>query len=156
MTESDWKKAKTEYITKGVSQREIAKKYGVDPATIGRRASKEGWLEARQQHDSEVSARTIKAAEDTKVRREQRILAAGDRLLDIVTEFMENAEGIVPKEFRQISATLLDLKELHGIKSEADLREQEARITALLAKNNSGTDDENETGVILLPPVKEN
>lgn len=155
MTESQWKKLKTEYITKGLSQRELAKKYGVEPATIGRRASKEGWLKARQQHDSEVSARTIKAAEDRKVKREERILDAGEQLLGFVIRYMDTADVIMPKDFRQISGTLLDLKDLNGIKSAADLREQEARIAALLAKNNTGGDDENETGVVLLPPVKE-
>ena len=153
MTESEWKKAKIEYATQGMTQRQIAKKYGVDPGQVGRRAKKEGWLEARQRHDSEVSAEIMKASKASKVDREKKLLDAGDRLLEqVVNYLMESA--ISPKEFRQISATLLDLKELHGIKSDADRREQDARILALQSKVRAEEDDE-ETGVIMLPAVKE-
>ena len=44
---ADWKKIKTEYITTETSYRKLAQKYGLDQATIARRAKKEGWVSNR-------------------------------------------------------------------------------------------------------------
>jgi len=61
-----WEDIKREYI-QGVekegrriypSQRDLAKKYGIDPAVIGRKASKDSWLTQRQIFISKLSAET--------------------------------------------------------------------------------------------------
>ena len=58
---------------------------------------------------------------------------------------------------RDISVVLKNLKDIQMIKSEADMREQEARIEKLRAdaQQRNNDDDDDETGVILMPPVKE-
>ena len=52
---------------------------------------------------------------------------------------------------QQLTNTLRDLKSILDVRSELDRKEQEARIEALRARNSSGNDDDDNTGVILLP-----
>jgi hypothetical protein len=68
-----WSDIKREY-TQGIeengkrvypSQPELARKFGIDKAQIGRRASKEGWLELRQIIVSKISERSQKKAIET-------------------------------------------------------------------------------------------
>ena len=40
------------------------------------------------------------------------------------------------------------------IRSDADMREQEARIANLQRQAAADNDDDDETGVVLLPPIK--
>lgn len=54
---------------------------------------------------------------------------------------------------KQIASALRDIKETQMIKSDLDMREQEARIAALERQAGIGDDDDDETGVIILPEV---
>lgn len=53
---------------------------------------------------------------------------------------------------KQIASALKDIKEVKMLRSELDRQEQEARIAALRQKSMSGDGDDDDTGVILLPP----
>ena len=65
---------------------------------------------------------------------------------------MEGPFAIVNQHQDQLTAALKDLKEVKDIVSELDKKEQEARIAALQSRSVTVDDDEDETGVILLPP----
>ena len=179
---ADWKKIKTEYITTETSYRKLAQKYGLDQATIARRAKKEGWVSNRQQNASKTQAKIIDKISDKTADKMARIEGITDKLLtkldqavnelDLVivtrkiktdngtteetTEYREAREGgIVDRSgLRQITAALKDLKEIQMLKSELDRREQEARIAYLQRQAAADSDDDDETGVVLLPPVK--
>ena len=60
----NWRKIKAEYIAGGVSQRELAEKYGVSLRTITRRSQVERWVEIRKAADTKaVEKVTEKTAE---------------------------------------------------------------------------------------------
>lgn len=58
------------------------------------------------------------------------------------------------KGLQQIAAALKDIKEVHGIQSELDKQEQKARIANLQRQAPAGDDEDEGTGVIILPPIK--
>ena len=58
------------------------------------------------------------------------------------------------KGLQQIAAALRDIREIHGIQSELDKQEQQARIANLQRQAPAGDDEDEGTGVIILPPVK--
>lgn len=64
----DWNAIRAEYIGGGISQRKLAKKYGVSPTTLMRKANKEGWQNSRKEADSRSAAiaqqKTAEAAAD--------------------------------------------------------------------------------------------
>ena len=130
---ADWNKIKTEYITKGTSYRKLAQKYGLDQATIAKRGKKEDWVSIRKQKASETQAKMINAVEDRKVDRAAKLLDVADLLMDKVRQRIEAVDALEmgSQEFRHLSSTIKDLKEIQMIRSDADMREQEARIANL-------------------------
>ena len=130
---ADWQKIKTEYITTDTSYRKLAQKYGLDQATIAQRGKKEDWVGIRKQKASETQAKIIDAVETRKVDRATKLLSVADLLMDKVKQRIEAVDALErgSQEFRHLSSTIKDLKEIQMIRSEADMREQEARIRKL-------------------------
>lgn len=132
---ADWAKIKTEYVTNpDASYRELSHKYGVHYTNIAKKAKKEGWQQLRKQHTNAVQTKAQHAVERKQVDRASRLDDAADLLLDKVMEFMAMTEDmpVTTQSMKHISGVLRDIKEIKGIKSDADLREQEARIAKLL------------------------
>ena len=130
---ADWKSIKTEYITTDTSYRELSQKYGVHYTNIAKRAKKEDWQQLRQQQANTTQTKMIEAVERRKVDRATKLLEVSDLLLQKVKERVEALDAIEmgSQEFRHLSATIKDLKEIQMIRSDADIREQEARIANL-------------------------
>ena len=134
---ADWKSIKTEYITTDTSYRELSQKYGVHYTNIAKRAKKEDWQQLRQQlrqqQTNTTQTKMIEAVERRKVDRATKLLEVSDLLLQKVKERVEALDAIEmgSQEFRHLSATIKDLKEIQMIRSDADIREQEARIANL-------------------------
>ena len=130
---ADWNKIKTEYITKGTSYRKLAQKYGVGESTLFTRASKERWVEQKEQHQSKTVAKTLDAISNKQVDRAANLISVSDLLLDKVKSLLEtNAEVLADTQsMKHISGVLKDIKEIQMIRSDADMREQEARIKKL-------------------------
>ena len=129
----DWSAIKTEYITTDTTYRALAEKYGVANSTIFGKASKEKWVEQKEQHQSNTVAKAVRKIEEKKSDRAAKLLSVADMLMDKVRQRIEAVDtmDMGSQEFRHLSATIKDLKEIQMIRSDADLREQEARIASL-------------------------
>ena len=130
---ADWQKIKTEYITKGTSYRKLAQKYGVGESTLFARASKEKWVEQKEQHQSKTVAKTLDAISDKQVDRATNLICVSDLLLAKVKSLLEGDAEVLSdtQSMKHISGVLKDIKEIQMIRSDADMREQEARIANL-------------------------
>ena len=141
----DWTKIKTEYITDSKSSyRKLAEKYGVSFNTLQCRAKDEGWAELKRQAQDKITTRSIKKGIDKQVERTTRLMDVTDKLLGKIEETVETlcAGTVIPDKaiLKQISGALKDIKDIQGIKSERDIREQNARIRNL-EKQADSTDD---------------
>ena len=148
---ADWQAIKTEYITTQTSYRKLAKKYGVSHVQIGNVGKEENWVELRRQHLDSTFTKTIKKISQQEANRAAKIHNVADKLL-LKIEALVDRPGMMPKDVRSLVAAVKDLKEIQGVKSELDEKEQEARIAALRQKSMTGDGDDDDTGVILLPP----
>jgi tRNA-dihydrouridine synthase len=130
---ADWQKIKTEYITTDTSYRKLAQKYGIDSAVIGRRAKNEEWVTLRQQYIDKTQTKTIDAISNKQVDRAAKLISVADQLLDRVQDLVEMGSELLvaPQNLKHISGVLKDIKDIQMIRSEADMREQEARIAKL-------------------------
>lgn len=128
---ADWAKIEAEYITTDTSYRRLAEKYGVDQATIARKAKKEDWVSKRQQHISTTQAKIIAADAQQKVERASRLKNVADKLLDRVEDIVEYDQHLTAAAIKNLSDALKNIKEAQMIRSEEDIREQEARIAKL-------------------------
>lgn len=131
-SEIDWSAIKTEYITdESSSYRKLAQKYGVSYTSIGAKARQEGWAEDRERFINETLSKTVKIIEKDRVKRLTRIHSITDKALDKLEHALDNIDPLDTQGFRQIIASIKDIKEIQMLKSETDLREQEARIRNL-------------------------
>ena len=132
---ADWAKIKTEYLTTNTSYRELSQKYGVHYTNIAKKAKKEGWQQQRQQHINTVQTKMQQAVERKQVDRAARLQSVADKLLNKIEEAVDRyamEEIFVDRQgLRQITGALKDITDIQMIRSEADLREQEARIAKL-------------------------
>ena len=129
----DWKAVETEYITTDTSYRKLAKKYGVNQATISRKGKEEDWVGKKERYTSEVQAKTIDALGDQAVDRAKRFQDVADKLLDKIDAVLDAVEPteLPAKSIRALTAAVRDLQEIQGIKPDLDKQEQEARIAKL-------------------------
>lgn len=149
----DWKAIKTEYITdESSSYRKLAKKYGVNYTSIGEKARQEGWAEERKQFQTKTLSKTLNAISRGQANRASRLQTVADKLLDKIESAVDGfdmAELLVDKQaLKQLTGALKDIKDIQMIKSEADLREQEARI-AKLQKEAEKEETDNEIKIVI-------
>ena len=130
---ADWQAIKTEYITTDTSYRKLAQKYGVNTTNIAKKASKEKWVEQRNENANKTLSKTLNAIASTQASRAARLQTVADKLLTKLERLVESGEELLTdtSTMRDISRILKDLKDIQMIKSDADMREQEARIDKL-------------------------
>ena len=130
---ADWQKIKTEYITTDTSYRKLAQKYGVHYNAIAHRAKQEGWISQRNQYCDKTVTNTLDAISEKQVDRAANLIFVSDLLLGKVKKLLEADEEILSdtQSMKHISGVLKDIKEIQMIRSDADMREQEARIANL-------------------------
>lgn len=179
----DWLKIKAEYITTDISYRKLAEKYGINYSVLGARGRAEGWVEQRTQFQAKTHTKTVEKIAEKKARQAAKVEDLADKLLNkleqaideldlkIITKKVKaekgNTEttiefkvaepgGIVDRAgLRQLTAALKELQTIKGEITELERREREARIEALRRSNLLGDEDDDETGVVLLPPRRE-
>ena len=125
---ADWKKIEAEYITTETSYRKLADKYGVDQATIARRAKKHDWVSKRQHHADKTQAKILTADTQRKVDRVGRLMTVADKLLKKVEQAVDQEGPMSAGAIKNLSDALKNIRDTQMIRSEADMREQEARI----------------------------
>ena len=130
---ADWQKIKTEYITTDTSYRKLAQKHGVGYSVIGEKARLEGWVEQREQFRNETLTKTMNTISNKQVDRAAKLISVADLLLDKVKRLVESDSEVLidTQNLKHISGVLKDIKEVQMIRSDADMREQEARIANL-------------------------
>ena len=149
---ADWQKIKTEYITNpDTSYRELSQKYGVHYTNIAKRAKKEDWQQQRKQQANATQTKMIQAVERRKVDRAAKLMDVSDLLLQKIASLVEELDVMDarPKDIRSLSAAIKDIKEIQMIRSDADMREQEARIEKL--RRDADRDDSSGTITVRLP-----
>ena len=145
---ADWSKIEAEYITTETSYRKLAEKYNVDQATIARRAKKDNWISKRQQHADKTQAKLLTADANQKVNRAIKLYSATDQLLNKIIKGLEAVPIITPTAAKNYSDALKNIKEIHMIRTDEDIEEQQMRIAKL--KKDIQDDDKNKTIVVTL------
>ena len=145
---TDWKKIKAEYIAGGTSYRKLAEKYGVPRSNIERRAKAEKWTKLRGQAEGKAEAKIIEKVSKKQAAKADKIVDVADMLLDKISELV--AVGVTDTQgLKHLTSALKDLKEIKGFKSDADMREQEARIAKLVKEATASDDTTNEIAITI-------
>lgn len=126
----DWKRIRAEYIAGDTSYRKLAEKYGVSFNTLKTRAIEEQWYKQRQQKEHRTATKIVESLSDKEVKTVIGIMDVADQLLAKISELI-NTVPVESQAIKQLTSALKDLRDIKGIKTEADMREQEARIRNL-------------------------
>ena len=127
----DFKKIKAEYI-RGVSYRRLADKYGVSFSTIQKVGAREKWTDLRKLSSRKADERIALSVASQEAERVNGIQTVADMLLQKISEGVADGTLVVDSQsIRQITASLKDLREIKGYKTELDMQEQMARIEKL-------------------------
>ena len=137
---ADWQAIKTEYITTQTSYRKLAQKYGISTTQICNVGRDEKWVEQREQYLNKTTAKTIEKISQQEANRAAKIHSVADKLL-LKIETLVDRPGMMPKDVRSLVAADKDLKEIQGVKSDLDEKEQRARIANL--QNQADKEDDN-------------
>jgi transcriptional regulator of heat shock response len=142
---ADWQAIKTEYITTETSYRKLAQKHGVSYQAICHRSKDEGWIAAREQHLNDTVSKTLDKISQQKADRAAKVQIVADKLLNKIDAIVDTMapNALNTKAIRALTAAVKDLKEIQGVKSDLDEKEQMARI-ANLEKQADKTDDNKE------------
>ena len=143
----DWKKIKAEYIAGGTSYRKLAEKYKVSFSTLRKVAAKEEWTELRNKARTKTDTEIIDSVSTKNAKKAVDIVDVADKLLGKISELVEDMV-VDTQSLKQLTSALKDLKEIKGYKSEADMREQEARINKLRKDAEREDDTTNEIEIV--------
>ena len=147
---ADWQAIKTEYITTDTSYRKLAEKYGVSRVQIGNVGAEEKWVELRRQHLDKTLTNTVDTISKQQVDRAANLISVADLLLAKVKSLVEMDAEVLrdTQSLKHISGVLKDIKEIQMIRSDADMREQDARI-AKLRKEAEKEDDKDKRSITI-------
>ena len=135
----DWHAIQVDYVTNPqTSYRKLAEKYGVHYKQIADKGKAEGWSQMRSQHAHDVLTKSLKCDISQRAKTASELNEAAVKLLRLAVGKMESVdpECADTQEMKHISGVLKDIKDILMIKSEADMREQEARIANLRKQAN--------------------
>ena len=153
----NWAKIKTEYITTETSYRKLAEKYKVSQSTLRKVAAREQWVELRNKFGT---ARDTEMANILGAEVGEKTAELDKRYFDLIEKLLEKAEDVIDQmpiwqvsSIKEMATAMKYIKECQGIKSDADKREQEARIRNL-QKNTDDGEETDVAGVIFLPAIQ--
>lgn len=128
---ADWQIIEAEYITAGTSYRKLAEKYGLDQATIARKAKRGNWVSKHQQYLNETSAKIVENDQQAKLDRANALTEAADLLLEKVVAAMSEARVLAPTAASNYANALRNIREIQAIRTPEEIEEQKARIEKL-------------------------
>ena len=144
----DWKRIKAEYIAGGTSYRKLAEKYGITLAVLRGVAEREEWVKLKAQAQHKTNTKIVNAVSDKAAKKAVDIIDVADKLLDKISELMDEVP-LDTQSMKHLTSALKDLKEIKGFKSDADMREQEARIRNLEKQAEADEKADNEIKVVI-------
>ena len=128
---TDWKKIEAEYITTDTSYRRLAKKYGLNQATIAQKAKAEDWVGKRERQASTTQALILEDHIANEVDRAKRLYSAADQLLQKIVAGIEATDAVTPSAAKNYADALKNIKDIHSVRTKEDIEEQRARIEKL-------------------------
>ena len=137
----EWSKIKAEYLAGGTSYRKLSKKYGVPFSNLKNIAIKEQWTQLREQAKNRTDTKLVENIGRQNAKIDDTYFRCVDKLMRKAEALIDNTEIWQPTNLKDMATTMKYLKECKGVKSDADIREQEARIRNLEKQAEADTKD---------------
>lgn len=149
----DWKRIKAEYIAGGISLRELSEKYDVSFSTIQKKSMEEKWGNLRKKNRRKVEEKIIDSVSSKEAKKAVDLFDIADLLADKVREIAETVAD--PDSIKKLTSAIKDIRDIKGIKSDADMREQEARIAKLRKEAEDDKPEDREVNVTFMGDIEQ-
>jgi hypothetical protein len=156
VADADWNAIKKEYISSNITHKELAEKHSISLSAVEKRSSQEKWGDLKKKICKKTEERVINSVSKRNAKLDRAIDLAIDAALGILKSGMGGTMRAT--DLRDCVTALKTLREMKGIKNQADMDEQRARIDALKARAEASKafkDEDDQGGVILLSEVDE-
>ena len=87
-----WSKIRAEWLKGGITQKQLAEKYGVNLKTLQNRAYKEGWKNAKGKIREKVEEQTRERVVRARVNHLEKLIQANELLLDGLVKMAEEIQ----------------------------------------------------------------
>lgn len=88
----DYNKIKIEYITGNISYKNLAKKYGIAPSTLMKKARREGWYKQKLQHNQDIVTKAVRKAANAQAEIFANELVTLGKISKVLDKALEDAE----------------------------------------------------------------
>lgn len=150
----DWNKIKAEYIAGGTSYRKLAEKHNVSFAVLRRVAEREDWTKLKAQTKHKADTKIVNSVATDIAKKSVKVTDVADKLLEKISALLDEFQMLDTQSIKHLTSSLKDIKDIKGIKSAIDLKEQNARIDKLRKDIEADrVDDEKPYGVLMMPPI---
>jgi hypothetical protein len=148
----DWNRIKAEYIAGGTSYRKLAEKYGVSRSKLQAKATSENWVDLKSQAKAKTESKIVDLVSDQGAKKAVDIMDVADKLLEKILEASEYVHDT--QSIKQLTSAIKDIRDIKGIKSDADMREQEARIAKLRKEAEDDAPEDREVNVTFVGDIE--
>lgn len=131
MERIDWAKIKAEYIAGEGSYRSLAKKYGIGTSRLGEKAKEEKWVEERKKAQDSAVKKAVRKSIQKNASALDWLGKAKEKLAAKLALAVDRVDVTDAQAVRQIVAAVKDAQIVLNDKTDAQIREQEARIRNL-------------------------
>ena len=128
----DWLRLKKEYLSGGVNFKALAEKHGVSYQALCRVARNEGWSKLRRAAGKKADVKLIESIASKNAYCNERYVEMIDKLFEKADAVIDGVPSWTPSSLKEMATAMKYLRDARGIKSDADAKEQEARIMKLL------------------------
>lgn len=109
MGKPNWLKIKNEYLSTNISQRELAKKYGISFNSLKDRANKEKWYVLKKKQHNKITTKTQQKTEDfliqSEIERLKKLHYATDLMLERLLEAVTQLDTYIVSDKKTIKKT---------------------------------------------------
>ena len=146
--EWNWSALKSEYISSDLSYRQLCAKYGVPLHKLRVVAQNENWVKLRERAKHKTDTKIIEQVAKQGAEHTLKLYSVADKLLQKIEDTLDEMEVLDSQSIKHFTSALKDIKDIKGIKSDLDLKEQEARIEKL--RKDAMTEEEDSEIVVTM------
>lgn len=144
----DWASVKAEYIAGNIGGRKLCEKHGIPYHKFRKVSEREKWTALKAQAKQEESANIVKSVAKENAKHTLKLYAVADKLLQKIEDTLDEMDVLDSQSIKHFTSALKDIKDIKGVKSDIDLKEQEARIEKL--RKDAMTEEEDSEIVVTM------
>jgi hypothetical protein len=144
----DWSALKSEYISTDISYKKLCAKHDVPFHKLRKVAEREKWADLKAQARHKESMKIVEKVAKQGADHTLKLYSVADKLLLKIENTLDEMEVLDSQSIKHFTSALKDIKDIKGIKSDLDLKEQEARIDKL--RKDAMTEEEDSEIVVTM------